>query len=732
MANGIEGPRGSRRGAARVIGACLLALAASGPGAAANEDVALSGRVVERDPGGRPIAGAEVSLSPDVAPGTIPDPDPLQVVAADADGRFTLKLGDGLPSKVVVRVRHPLYIARKSVPKSVARMREEAARGVPPFFHTVALEPGEEYRATVVTPEDEPAAGVVVSMGGEHSGPVSPHFEDDGTALTDADGRVRIRLAKAKNLGVRITSDEFLTLTGNGGMPRSPGGRLPGKYVLSRGGAIAGRVVDLGGKPLAGVGVGAYYSSRDHSNREGQFDPSRYMTLGYTSREARTDAAGAFRLVGLKPGSYVVGQTGVKVGDGPRPEVAHPIGPRRVDVEAGGSADVLLREVESVQVEARFVDSRGRPVTGHAASFSGEFPVEPAEAGRPRPDPHNLPRAKADPPAGEDYPVRWRVRVEADPGGRVVARVPKRMVNTRVAARTNVGARDGSGGTTYFTIRAMPGVDPVAADIQNSGYARLGELKGDIAEITFIVHARRPPELSVRVVAEDTGRMPQNLYFRISTRHMGMGHGVACELGSDGVYRTEGMHADRPYEFYAQAAGYITSRVRGITLPEGGSRELTVTLRRADQAAKVGDLAPPIFVTTLDGRRRSLADYKGRFLLVSVIGSEGNNNEDFLFKLKVIRDRFGDGGRLALLGLGYDSDQNPEALAALVAKNKLDWPHARLDTSPEDTSYDALQATYGLKGYPTAFLIGPDGTIVEKGLRADNMDWYVARALGAK
>ena len=60
---------------------------------------------------------------------------------------------------------------------TVAGLRADAAEGIPPFFHTVELEPGEEYRATVVTPDDEPAEGIAFTFWGSNAGVnPSPYF----------------------------------------------------------------------------------------------------------------------------------------------------------------------------------------------------------------------------------------------------------------------------------------------------------------------------------------------------------------------------------------------------------------------------------------------------------------------------------------------------------------------------------------------------------------------------
>ena len=157
-----------------------------------------------------------------------------------------------------------------------------------------------------------------------------------------------------------------------------------------------------------------------------------------------------------------------------------------------------------------------------------------------------------------------------------------------------------------------------------------------------------------------------------------------------------------------------------MTLPEGGSRDLTLTLSRTPEAAKVGDLAPPILVTTLDGKARSLADYQGRFLLATVWSTRQTPNA--MTKIKAIRERYGADERLATLGLNYEFDR--ETIEAHVKERKIDWPQARLGAE-----FPRIVALYGCKHYPNSFLIGPDGAIVALNLSETEIEAAVAKAL---
>ena len=229
------------------------------------------------------------------------------------------------------------------------------------------------------------------------------------------------------------------------------------------------------------------------------------------------------------------------------------------------------------------------------------------------------------------------------------------------------------------------------------------------------------PCTTVRVLTENGTKTPEgtNVHANIYAKGRYWG-GRSGQCGADGVTQLTGLVPDQPYFVQCNATGYLPAWVEGVTLPEGGSRDLTLTLSRVPEAAKVGDLAPPVLVTTLDGKARSLADYQGRFLLVTVWSTQ--QTPQAMTKIKAIRERFGADERLATLGLNYEFDR--EAIEAHVKGQKIDWPQARLGAE-----FSRVVALYGVKHYPNSFLIGPDGMIVALNLAENEVEAAVANAL---
>lgn len=682
------------------------------------EDLALSGRVVEFE-SRKPIAGAEVSLGANDLWGVPLKPD--EVATSDADGRFTLRIrpdreGERRPA-VIVRVRHRDHIARQSLQHTVAELRQEAARGAQPFFDSIEMERGEEYRIRVVTPEDEPAAGVVMRLNSDRYSTISSLFYDDFRGTSDAAGRVRIRMLKPSVINGYTFSERFAQVAytfNSNDRRRYPGGALPndlGTIILSRGQSISGRVVDLDGRPIAGVHV--------------------QIPIPQSGvREAHSDASGAFRIDALAPGGYMISANSRHTIGRPEPGFAYPIGPEYVQFDSGGEgATVELKEVRSVAVAARFVDAKGRPVPGCPVAIYGQIPAARAAAAVRIPgdfaeaelalleDPAARPGLNAPFRAifgnlarraqvRQNMQLQWSMQVETDSEGRAVARVPKGLINA------SIRAHDPSGSMLFMT---RPKADSQAM----VGFVQLGVLNEDPAPIEFL--ALRPARLTVRILMEEGGMMPEDI--NVQARNLTKGRnrgGCSGQRGADGLHRVAGLVPDQPYSVYANANGFLPAWAEGVSLPEGGSRELTLTLSRTPVAAKVGDLAPQILVATLDGEARSLADYQGRFVLVTIWSAR--QTPDAATKMKAIRDRFRGDDRLALLGLSYDSDR--EVIEALVKERKVDWPQARMGS---DSS--RIVAVYGCTNYPNSFLIGPDGMIVALNLGEDAVEAAVAKAL---
>jgi protocatechuate 3,4-dioxygenase beta subunit len=126
-------------------------------------------------------------------------------------------------------------------------------------------------------------------------------------ALTDRDGRYRFENVPPGRYFIESSSASYLGMRAGQKHPGGPADLwevLPGQvqqldFDLPRGGVITGRITDDAGEPLVGADVTPLRV--EHSMSGTQLRPS-YGADGSN----RTDDRGAFRLAGLRPGTYVV------------------------------------------------------------------------------------------------------------------------------------------------------------------------------------------------------------------------------------------------------------------------------------------------------------------------------------------------------------------------------------------------------------------------------------------
>jgi hypothetical protein len=167
----------------------------------------------------------------------------------------------------------------------------------------------------------------------------SPGLDRGTTAVTDAEGRFRCgALGEGKHcLAFRARGFADAALEAEPGTEDLA-------VVLSPGGVIAGRVVEVGsGVPVAGLLVSAH--------------PSPYPKEGWPFRDCTTAADGSFRIPGLRPQPYEL-TMGRGDGDLETNCIYKKIGPLEP-----GTLDLLVEVERGEAISGRVVDESGAPVT---------------------------------------------------------------------------------------------------------------------------------------------------------------------------------------------------------------------------------------------------------------------------------------------------------------------------------------------------------------------------------
>ena len=117
-----------------------------------------------------------------------------------------------------------------------------------------------------------------------------------------------------------------------------------------------------------------------------------------------------------------------------------------------------------------------------------------------------------------------------------------------------------------------------------------------------------------------------------------------------------------------------------------------------------GSPAPPFSLTDLSGRTVTLADYRGKVVLLDFWATWCPSCETELPALKAMHARL-KGGDFALLAVSVD-EAGPEVVARYAAEKAMPWTVLFSDE-------DAAKA-YRVFALPTKFLIGRDGALVKK------------------
>lgn len=126
---------------------------------------------------------------------------------------------------------------------------------------------------------------------------------------------------------------------------------------------------------------------------------------------------------------------------------------------------------------------------------------------------------------------------------------------------------------------------------------------------------------------------------------------------------------------------------------------------RAAADVAVGKPAPDFTLPDLQGKPVSLSSLRGKFVIIDFWGSWCGWCIKGFPELKKTYGELKD--RLEVLGV--DCGDSPEAWRAAVEKYELPWVNVR---EPEE-GVKRPSVFYGIQGFPTKLIIGPDGTVLD-------------------
>lgn len=154
-----------------------------------------------------------------------------------------------------------------------------------------------------------------------------------------------------------------------------------------------------------------------------------------------------------------------------------------------------------------------------------------------------------------------------------------------------------------------------------------------------------------------------------------------------------------------------------------------IVLNRAEAklvGLRTGLTAPDFEGQALDSTTVRLSDYRGRYVLIDFWGTWCGPCLGEVPHLKAAYESY-DRDQFDILAVAYD---DPEALRVFIEKENLTW--TQIIQQEEDSTMRDILDVYRITGYPTTFLVDPEGVIVarEGRLRGDNLSKTLARHIG--
>jgi len=146
-----------------------------------------------------------------------------------------------------------------------------------------------------------------------------------------------------------------------------------------------------------------------------------------------------------------------------------------------------------------------------------------------------------------------------------------------------------------------------------------------------------------------------------------------------------------------------------------------------DSKAKVGQFAPDFTLKTLDGQQVSLADYRGRHLLLNfwMIQMQPDGNEQ-MEKIRDLYQLYQNDERFAVLSITATGniDLFTEIVKKYLAEKEITWKQGLVSFENQE-----LAQSYGVRTYPCNVLIDPNGKIIATGITADELESKLAELL---
>lgn len=282
-------------------------------------------------------------------------------------------------------------------------------------------------------------------------------------------------------------------------------------------------------------------------------------------------------------------------------------------------------------------------------------------------------------------------------------------------------------GGTYLIRGVRPGLATVT--VHASGYApELKEVEVKAGAETTLDVALSAGLTMEGVVKDDKGAAVAGAEV-IATAWRSKGSlGLRAMTDASGTFRMDNAPPDA-FEVMVDTPG----RAPHTQTLQAGKGVAVVTLPAAASAAPrvgvlpVGEAVPAVTVTTLDGRKISLDEFRDKTVLLDFWATWCSPCVEEHKHFVAIQEKYG--GRKDFVILGISRDYDVPTVRDYVARfPKINWPQVVGNAAGVRQACEA----FGVKALPEVFLIGPEGKLIANQLRGERIEQAVDEALKGK
>ncbi len=180
------------------------------------------------------------------------------------------------------------------------------------------------------------------------------------------------------------------------------------------------------------------------------------------------------------------------------------------------------------------------------------------------------------------------------------------------------------------------------------------------------------------------------------------------------------MSTLNPQDFEAELVNFadeIKTEIKGNPTVDAFVQQMALL-----KAVQVGQSAPAFTINNLEGKPLSLADFKGKFVLLDFWASWCQPCRQENPNVVKVYNKFKN-KNFDILGISLDTDK--AAWQNAIKADGLTWHHV---SELKDFNGETVRK-YQVDAIPSSFLINPQGIIVAKNLRGEELDAFLSKTL---